>query len=237
MSLTQLEDRLITAGFTRTNQPLAYPIVVHGVPGCGKSTLIKTLIEIVGFKAATTTQPYGRTLSSCGVTSHPLEDHQRATIRILDEYQNVAPTEWEKYQVLIGDPFQGPYSSVAHYVKATSHRVPKQVADFLRARSFDIYSDKEGSLTTTNPYSPKVAQQFQNATILHLGPISKQLLQSHSVPSICWKEFAGQEDRSVTLVYHSTELQERTGFYVAATRALENLTLVSDEFNEFHTTP
>nr|APG31856.1 TGBp1 [Arachis pintoi virus] len=236
MSLTQLEDKLTAAGFTRTNQPLAYPIVVHGVPGCGKSTLIKTLIDTIGFKAATTTQPYGKTLSSCGVTSHPLEDCQRTTIRILDEYQNVAPTEWERYQVLIGDPFQGPYSSIAHYVKATSHRVPKPVANFLRARDFDIHSDKEGSLTTTSPYSPKVARQFQNTTVLHLGPISKQLLQSHSVSSTCWKEFAGQEDQSVVLVYHSTELQDRTGFYVAATRALKDLTLVSDEFDEFHTT-
>jgi len=237
MNLTQLEIELTAAGFQRTQQPFNFPVVVHGVPGCGKSTFIKRTLAQPSAIARTCGPAYGDNLATEGVRTHcPLENLTQS-LRILDEYQLGDLSTTRKYNLLFGDPYQGHFRLTPHFIKTVSHRVPKPITEFLRSRGFDLESNVPGLLITTPPFYSDAATQVSNSDkILHLGDISRQLCHSHQVQSLCPSELAGLEFQNISLIYHSTELQNKIGFYVACTRTRNTLCLVSDQFNEFHTT-
>lgn len=233
MNLTDLYSSLLSAGFHRTNNSTLIPIVIHGVPGCGKSTLIKQIVEKGDVEAYTLGAAYGDTLTHAGVrhlTDKPAASTAR--LRILDEYQLGPPGKLLGFNVLFGDPYQGPLRLPAHFVKRESHRVPRVIADHLRnALNFELTGRTEGVLVTrgTSIDSPI------EGVIFHLGKVSKQLTHSHGLCSLHPTEASGLEFPEVTLVYHSSELKERDFFYIAATRAKNKLTLISDTFHELQT--
>lgn len=237
MKLNELDFLLTSQGFERTNYPLSFPLVVHGVPGCGKSTLIKTLLVDTNTAARTCGTPYGTTLQHPGVLA--TRDHPIAPSidrRILDEYQLADTRSISAFNVLFGDPYQGPFRLPPHYCKSLSHRVPKPVCEFLRTRGFDITGERSGRVTTANPYSPELNNtDWLKHTILHLGPASAALTHSHAICSRSPAEVQGLEFENTTVVYHSSEKTQTVPFYVCCTRSSQSLTLISDEFHEFHT--
>lgn len=236
MKTEDLYQFLLTHSFQRTSQPLTHPLVVHGVPGSGKSHLIKTLIKDPTVQAYTAGAPYGHDLTQAGVLpiSRYQPDRSRSLI-ILDEYQ-IAPLETiTNYTTLFGDPYQGPTRLPAHYIKTTSHRVPRPICDFLRAREFDIQGHADGSIITSHPYSKELKPDALNGTVLHLGQISKTLTHRHNICSLDVHEVQGLEFDNVVVVYHSTEKANRSDLYIACTRSRRQLTLISDEFHEFRT--
>jgi len=233
MKFTDLEPLLIQAGFTRTNNTLSTPLTIHGVPGCGKSTLILKLLDDQDVTANTLGPAYGDNLTHQGVTAFdPKTGLNAARIRILDEYQFGPPSALINFNVIFGDPYQGPLRLPAHYVKKTSHRIPRPVAEFLSGRKFEIVSNQPGQIITR----PVTADSPLPSVILHLGEISRNLTHSHGICSRSPREVSGLEFDEVAVVYHHSEIRSRDLFYIAATRARRTLHLISDEFHELQTT-
>ncbi|UYK33000.1 TGB1 movement protein [Wineberry latent virus] len=237
MKLNELDFLLTSQGFERTNQPLTFPLVIHGVPGCGKSTIIKALLLDIHTTARTCGTPYGSNLQHPGVQA--FDNHPVAPSidrRILDEYQLADNQKVAAFNILFGDPYQGSFRLAAHYIKTLSHRVPKPVCDFLQQRGFDITGGRPGALITTHPYSQQLKDTaWLKHTILHLGSASAALTHSHAICSRSSAEVQGLEFEHVTLIYHSSEKPQTAAFYVCCTRASKSLTLISDDFHEFHT--
>lgn len=235
MKITDLDSLLTLSGFKRTEVPFTLPLIVHGVPGCGKSTFIRSLLTNIHVQARTCGPPYGRSLLTPGVTPYQSQELLQSPIRILDEYQHLGAIPAE-FNVLFGDPFQGQLQAEPHYFKEYSHRVPKPIATFLSQRDYQISSELPGTLLTASPFSCDQHTFLDSHCILHLGPISKELAENHYLPTRCPKEVAGLEFNKVTLIYHSSELSDRSSFYIACTRSSQTLILLSDEFHELQTT-
>lgn len=236
MTLEQIVDAFLQAGFSKTTTPASLPLICHGVPGCGKSTVIRGLLTLPDVAARTCGQPYGATLVTAGVLPADPSNLPRARHRILDEYQLADAALIDHFTILVGDPFQGPLRKEPHLVKATSHRVPRPVCDWLRAQDFQILGTTPGRLDTSSPYTLPKDSAALRATVIHLGQASAKLASSHRLPSICVSQAQGLEWEHVTLIAHSSEFRDRVGLYVAATRACTTLTVLSDKFHEFCST-
>lgn len=222
---------LSAAGFTRTpRDSTTKPIVIHGVPGSGKTTLIKELLTKPGVEVYTCGPAYGDTLWSKGAV--PLSDYSGSTCyTILDEYQLAPVGVLSNFSALFGDPYQGSTRLEPHFVKSISHRVPRPICTFLTNLGFQISGLREGTVLQLPLFSTK--PQSPTPKVLHLGPVSSALTHSHGVCSSSTTDVQGQEFDHVTLVCHSSELKDRAQLYVAATRSLNSLHILSDhDFSE-----
>lgn len=241
MKIALLTQLLTNSGFERTTQTLEEPIVVHGVPGCGKSTLIKDLLNHHSTIAYTLGVPYGRSLAHAGVRHYSQVDRKFRDFetRVLDEYQLGEGEEFKNFTVVFGDPFQGTFQLTAHFTKRVSHRVPRQICQFLRTYHYDIIGEREGELN----FPPIFASNARGpiGEVIHLGPISRQLTRAFGICSKSPKEVQGLEFNKVTLVYHSSELQSnRELFFVAVTRTnylLNVLTDVAHNADDYRSAP
>nr|QED43306.1 TGB1 [Garlic virus C] len=229
MKTALLLQLLDNANFSRTATPITDTIIVHGVPGCGKSTLIKDLVTKHSTIAYTLGVPYGRSLIHTGINHISRIDHniQKFETRILDEYQLGNEEDVKDFTLLFGDPFQGTFQLQAHFIKRLSHRVPRQICHYLESLDYDIVGETEGEINFPPIYATNSTGPI--GTVLHLGPVSRQLTRTFGICSKLPTEVQGLEFEEVTLVYHSSELQaNRELFFVAVTRARRLLNVLTD---------
>lgn len=236
MTLTDIITIFQQAGFTRTHLPTSFPLTIHGVPGSGKSTALKQLLNNPDIFVCTLGKPYGDSLTTPGVQAYDPDTNLNHRFRVLDEYQHADSSVTARFNVLVGDPYQGAHRFEPHLIKEFSHRVPRPVTHWLHARGFQISSTKPGSLTTANPFQLPQNHSYLTHTLIHLGPVSHKLCLTHNLHTHCPYDLAGAEFDNVTIIAHSSEFSNRPALYIATTRAKTNLIILSDAFNELSTT-
>nr|AKN20443.1 triple gene block protein 1 [Cherry rusty mottle associated virus] len=213
---------LLDAGFSRTSFSLSFPVVVHGVPGCGKSTLVKRLLDIEDFNA----QSYGvvkpTTLAGRGVEKalQPLQ----SGFNILDEY--LSGPSYEGFDLLLSDPYQNFRKPLtAHFINSCTYRFGNSVCEYLNKLGFEIQSKRERDteLIFGHIFGGKIRGE-----IICFEKEVEELLNSHSAKYHHPCNLRGAEFEHVTFITAHSDLQEIVGpdLYVALTRASESLTIL-----------
>nr|UTM72624.1 triple gene block protein 2 [Banmivirus BanMMV] len=219
-SVEKLKQLILNSGFLETGHPVIDRIVIHGVAGCGKSTLTRELLKDENFNIVNTLS------DSCFNLEGQLIKKELTTLKnkinILDEYLSV--DNHEGFQILLADPFQYkkiPY--LAHYIKKESHRLKKELIPILTEIGIEVET-REGGLSIIHGSAYDIEPKGK---IISIEPevieyVSKHGLEVHH--STCVQ---GQEFESVTF-YHSKDLKnlERSELYVALTRVKNELRIL-----------
>jgi hypothetical protein len=188
-------DLLHKYKFERLTSNLSFPIVVHSVPGAGKTSLIRELISLDSRFCAYT---YGKAdvpnLTGAYIKSagDKLAEQEFA---IFDEYLAGNHPAWAF--AIFADPSQGGTAPVlrAQFVKRKSHRFGLRTATFLRELGYDITAEGEDSIEIADIYS----KDPEGVVIYHEREIGA-LLSAHGVESHCIQSIRGQTFDTVTYV-------------------------------------
>nr|QCY49493.1 triple gene block 1 protein [Shallot latent virus]QCY49514.1 triple gene block 1 protein [Shallot latent virus] len=223
---------LIECGFSRLEGSGNKCKVVLGVPGCGKSSCIRRLINLDSrFIAATFGFP-----DPLNVTGRRIRAVSELAVLdcagkflLLDEFQQ-GDFEDLKPFALFGDVCQFFDSTraypVADWCKTVSHRVNKLTCDYLQGFGFEITSSERGELFFGGLYE----KELQGTVITYCTQVSS-LLEAHRVEHYTLENCRGSEFSEVSLclsdsVIHREDLAK---FYVCATRSRGNLLILTPD--------
>lgn len=219
-SLESLKQLIESFGFVATNFPITDKIVIHGVAGCGKSTLTKELAKDCNFNVVNALSDERFDLTGQYIKRELITVENK--INVLDEYLSV--DQHEGFQVLLADPFQYIQKPLlANYIKKKSHRFKKELAPILLELGIEVEVEEEGlniirgSAYDTEPKGQIICVEKEVAEY-----VSEHNLTVHYP---CCTQ--GQEFETVTL-YHKKELRElnRSDLYIALTRVKTELRLL-----------
>lgn len=217
-----VDSVLLSRGFQRTREPISFPIVVHGVPGCGKTSLIYHILEEPLFSA----QSYGETkppnLAGIGIQKAP--SPLGCGFNILDEY--LSGELFDSFDVVLSDPYQNSRPVLrAHYCNNISHRVGPSVCGFLNKFGYEISSarEKDTLLRFGDIFKDRVVGQ-----IIAFEPKAIELLDWHNAPYKKPCEVRGAEFEKVTFVSASKDLfaVNCADLYISLTRATDELLIL-----------
>nr|BDB91244.1 triple gene block 1 [Cymbidium mosaic virus] len=129
MELAYLVRLLEHNKFERTNLPLSSPLVVHGIAGSGKSTILTTFhhhypAHPIFSHSPTLLDPSNRIYQQC-ITTDSVPDGA-----IVDEY-NYKALDYSHCLALFGDPLQLPHSLQPHYYSSRTHRYGPKLTSLL----------------------------------------------------------------------------------------------------------
>nr|WAB21323.1 triple gene block protein 2 [Banmivirus BanMMV] len=219
-SLERLKQLIESFGFVTTDNPITDKIIVHGVAGCGKSTLTKELIKDSNFNVVNALSDEKFDLTGQFIKKEPIA--LAGKINVLDEYLSV--NDHKGFQVLLADPFQyvqKPY--LANYVKKKSHRFKKELVPILSELGIEVEVEEEGlDITKGSAYDIEPKGQVICVEKEVAKYVSEHGLEVHYPCCV-----QGQEFEAVTL-YHKRELRElsRSDLYIALTRVKAELRLL-----------
>nr|QCH00871.1 triple gene block 1 [Shallot yellow stripe virus]QCH00880.1 triple gene block 1 [Shallot latent virus] len=223
---------LIECGFSRLEGSGNKCKVILGVPGCGKSSCIRKLINLDSrFIAATFGVPdplnvTGRRIRA--ITELSTIDCA-GKLLLLDEFQKGDFEELKPF-ALFGDVCQFFDSTracpVADWCKTVSHRVNETTCGFLREFGFEITSKVPGNLTFGGLYE----EELRGAVVTYCSQVSA-LLKAHRVEHYTLESCRGSEFADVSLccsdsVIHREDLAK---FYVCATRSSGDLLILTPD--------
>jgi len=179
--------------FRRIRSDLSVPVVIHSVPGAGKSSVIREIIRADRrFEACT----YGKADQPhiSGKWIHCASTFEAVCSFILvDEYLEAA--EPIKAFALFADPIQGGQGKVLapHFIKTESHRFGKCTAQLLRELNFDITAEGEDLVQIRGIY-----EVDPRDTVIFFEKEVGELLRAHGLLCYCIDEVRGQTFESVT---------------------------------------
>lgn len=208
-------------GFERLSSDITPPIVIHSVPGGGKSSLIREIInKDKRFTAFTFGKEDPESITGVRIRKASAE-LERVDFALFDEYiEGVAPS-WA--YAIFADPLQGGQGVVrrAHFVKRHSHRFGKCTAQLLKELQFDVTADQEDSVQISD-----IFKVDPRDTVIYYESEVGQLLQQHSVEAYCISEIRGQTFESVTFVTAENGPTDRAKAFQCLTRHRRSLLIL-----------
>lgn len=208
------------SGFVATSNEIVDVIVIHGVAGCGKSTLTKELARDKNFNVVNALSKEEFNLEGQCISRKLVTFSDK--INVLDEYLSV--DRRQGFQVLLADPFQ--YEKVpllANYIKKTSHRFKKELIPILSEIGIEVEAEREGlaiirgSAYEIEPKGKIITTEEQVA----------KYVSNHGL-NICYSDCVQGQEFDIVTFYHCKDLKElkRAELYVALTRVREELLIL-----------
>jgi GTPase SAR1 family protein len=190
-----LVDLLCKYKFERVASCLSLPIVVHSVPGAGKTSLIRELISVDSrFSAYTFGKADKPNLTGAYIRSAEgtLEEQEFA---IFDEYIAGDHPSWAF--AVFADPSQGGKAPTlrAQFVKRESHRFGSNTAVLLRELGFDIIARGEDSVEIADIYT-----KDPEGVVIYYEREVGNLISAHGIDSHCILSIRGQTFDTVTFI-------------------------------------
>lgn len=223
-----LLSNILDFGFKRTKLPLRNKdfIVVHAVAGAGKSTLIRKILEnLPEAQAYTHGAEDPQTLSGRRIKSYSERPSTPGPLDIVDEYLG---GDFTGAKVIFCDPYQ--YLEIAqeaHFVQNSSKRFGRNTAKLLRTLEFDVESEREDVLLTTDIWQEEI-----QGTIIAYEPEVLSWVTAHGAKCLNPAEIRGRTFQETTVVCTDLQLccQElRHLLYVSLTRHRTKLIIASQE--------
>lgn len=209
-------------GFELVKPFVDFPLVVHAVPGSGKSTLIRAVIrESDLFVAFTAGEPDEQNLSGKHIKKFSANCLVPGKLNILDEYLTVE--DFSGFQILFSDPYQNNREAPeANFVKKETRRFGKKTCEYLSSYNFEVFSEKEDEIVKGSPFEVKVEGE-----LICFGKEAIKLAESHNAHFKHPCEVRGKTFEVVT-VLKSEEPSEanRHLFYIGMTRHLKKLIIL-----------
>nr|QQP18691.1 triple gene block 1 protein [Soybean carlavirus 1] len=183
-------------GFTRVNTSLKNPVVINCVPGAGKSSCIRELLEVdsrfVAFTAGLEDKPNirGKWIRKFTGTV------EEGKFNLLDEYTLVEKLPTNLFAVF-GDPLQSNLSTplCADFICSHSRRFGTATAQLLRDLNFNVTAEGLDCVQIADIFSVDPRDQ-----ILFFEKEVGELLCRHNLDAKHISEVVGQTFDSVTFV-------------------------------------
>lgn len=183
-------------GFVRVNTRLSNPVVIHCVPGAGKSSCIRELITLdsrfVAFTAGIEDRPNIR-----GRWIRKFENSiVEGKLNLLDEYTLVKELPTGLFAIF-GDPLQSNLSTplAADFICNKSRRFGSATSQLLKELKFDVVAEGPDSVQIADIYEVDPRDQ-----VLFFEKEVGELLCRHNLEAKHITEVVGQTFDSVTFV-------------------------------------
>ncbi|ACO38636.1 TGB1 [Robigovirus elaeis] len=227
-------EKLLELGYIRVESvSISYPIVVHGVPGCGKSFICKELAKDPKFKV----QSFGviPAGSLCGAVIHKALTEPSGDFNVLDEYLGGKDFNLERFDLVLSDPYQSfKKPERAHFTSNITRRFGSQVCCLLNKLGFDIIPHPSLPAEQTLLIEGSLFKTELRGIIITFEPAVAELIRAHGLEPKHPCDVRGAEFEVVTFCTAHADLQEIVSpeLYISLTRATKELRVLTNKFDE-----
>nr|ULO04619.1 triple gene block 1 [Jasmine virus C] len=218
-----LLNKLASFGFTRKSSSLRLPIVVHCVPGAGKSSLIRAILkDSTELRAYTFGQADQPNLSGNYIrpfTSDSILDQQT----IIDEY-TLSPHPICSVLALFGDPCQPGIDQrlIASFTGNFSRRFGSNTAALLRDLGFDVRAEGEDTVRVLDIFKAE-----PSGVIICFEQEIQKLLCAHSLEYLTPADIQGATFQEVSFIVSGPfQIERAQEHYLCLTRHREKLNIL-----------